>query len=525
LSGDSPEGLALGRILLEISGMRELRTAALPSVWADRFSALLELWGWPGQGPLDSIEYQQLQLWYELLNEFSSYDAMLAPLAFVDAQKLLYRCCSRQVSQPQTPDSNVQVLGLLEAAGLSFDKLWLCDMQAGNWPAAARPNPFIPMRLQREMKMPNASAEREWGFASQLMARYTRSAAEVFASYAQQKDGVPEKPSALLDGFDWQNAPEGNILDSRWLDMQSNAQIEVLNDNQARPVDANELAGLGGGSGLLEDQSHCPFRAFARRRLGISPLGEPDVALSAAERGSLLHEALYHLWGELKDSATLAALSDTESGEAISRSVAQAIAAIPGHRRSALGHTYFELEARRLHSLLEQWLAVERQRSGFVVAAREESVSLQLEQLEVSLRVDRIDQLPDGARFIIDYKSGRSSAQDWLGERPARPQLMLYGIAMPETVAGMAFAQVRARDCKFVGAGQIEVAAGVQSDIEKLVRDKMPAKDWEDLTAQWRDNLERLAREFVAGDARVDPLSGSSCNYCGLQALCRVGEI
>jgi ATP-dependent helicase/nuclease subunit B len=65
----------------------------------------------------------------------------------------------------------------------------------------------------------------------------------------------------------------------------------------------------------------------------------------------------------------------------------------------------------------------------------------------------------------------------------------------------------------------------VESNIEKLVKDKMPAKDWEDLTALWRDNLERLAREFLAGEAQVDPLSSSSCTYCGLQALCRVGEL
>jgi ATP-dependent helicase/nuclease subunit B len=156
--------------------------------------------------------------------------------------------------------------------------------------------------------------------------------------------------------------------------------------------------------------------------------------------------------------------------------------------------------------------------------AREKSIDLKVDQLNISLRVDRIDQLPDGAQFVIDYKSGRSSAQDWLGERPSRPQLTLYGLAMNETVAGLAFAQVRTRDCKFAGAGQVEVAPGVESNIEKLVKDKMPAKDWEDLTTQWQDNLERLAKEFLAGDAQVDPLSSSSCTYCGLQALCRVGE-
>ncbi|MDZ7781697.1 MAG: hypothetical protein U5K56_01670 [Halioglobus sp.] len=38
--------------------------------------------------------------------------------------------------------------------------------------------------------------------------------------------------------------------------------------------DAAELATLRGGAALLEDQSQCPFRAFARRRLRAEPAGE-----------------------------------------------------------------------------------------------------------------------------------------------------------------------------------------------------------------------------------------------------------
>ena len=51
--------LELGQVLMAITALRDLRKPALPSVWADRFSQALDLWGWPGKGPIDSIEYQQ----------------------------------------------------------------------------------------------------------------------------------------------------------------------------------------------------------------------------------------------------------------------------------------------------------------------------------------------------------------------------------------------------------------------------------------------------------------------------------
>jgi RecB family exonuclease len=281
---------------------------------------------------------------------------------------------------------------------------------------------------------------------------------------------------------------------------------------------------VGGGSGLLEDQSQCPFRAFARRRLLVEPLGTFGVGLSAADRGSLLHAALHALWGELGDHASLLARDDAALAAAVDAAVGAALESIPGRLRRALGTTYWRLEQQRLGGLLREWLEVERLRADFVVSQREQQVSLQLGQLCIRLRVDRIDSLPDGSRLVIDYKSGLCKVQDWIGARPAKPQLLLYGIAAPGAAGALAFAQIRPRDCRFVGLGSVAAAPGIQTDIEKAVRGRMDAADWEALNQRWRENLEALAQAFVAGEAAVDPLGPASCTWCGLQPLCRIGS-
>ncbi|HDY81800.1 MAG TPA: hypothetical protein ENH48_02445, partial [Halieaceae bacterium] len=198
--GDS-KGLVLGQHLLAVSGLRELRQAALPSQWVEHFCQVLAIWGWPGAGPLDSLEYQQVELWYRTLDEFRGYDAGCEPLGLDGALQLLRHSCSRQISQPQTTDSPVQVLGPLEAAGLAFDHLWLCGMQGNSWPTPPRPNSFIPQSLQRQLQMPHATAEREWAFSEALFAQYSRSATVLHASYCKQVGGIPELPSALLQDF------------------------------------------------------------------------------------------------------------------------------------------------------------------------------------------------------------------------------------------------------------------------------------------------------------------------------------
>lgn len=523
-------GFVFGEQLMALSQLRSIKASHLPSEWVDQFDQILDIFHWPGEGPLRSVEYQQVEMWYQLRDSYSAFDAVVGPIQFSEALQLLSRCLSRQIFQPQTPDSSIQVLGLLEGAGLNFDNLWLCTMQASSWPPPARPNPVIPMSLQRDLQMPHATPEREWGFASGLMHRYVSAASEVNASHVRAIDGIPELPSPLLDGFEWLSDLESErVLNAHWLAQRETLSLESITSEAALGVDAVELPKLRGGSGLLEDQSHCPFRAFAKRRLSIQALGEFQIGLSPAMRGSILHDALFALWGEVENSEKLAALSGSDLERVIDRAVEVALQAIPTRQRLAHGSGYLSLEGRRLQQLLHEWIQVEREREQFSIHAREEDVSLRIEPLEIRLRVDRIDQLADGSLMIIDYKSGRSDVKDWLGERPSKPQLLLYGIAATDVeehsppLSALAFAQVRARDCTYRGVGSVEAAPGVRTDIEKLVEGKNPAHDWQSLNDNWRKILEQLVADFVAGEAQVSPLGTDSCTYCGLESLCRIG--
>ncbi|MDG2411015.1 MAG: PD-(D/E)XK nuclease family protein [Halioglobus sp.] len=514
-------GLQLGKYLLDLYRMAELKQPALPSVWMSRYRTILELWGWPGKG-LDSLEYQQMDSWGRVLDAFRGFDAVCGPLSYPEALSLLRDTCLRTVSHPQTVDAGVQVLGPLEAAGLSFDHLWIIGVQASVWPAAARPNAFLPIRLQVRHDMPRATAEHEWEFARGRMAQYLRSCGTVHASYSCFVDGVADRASPLLQEFAEAPIEALPAVAVSWLETQQRGRLTFEDDSDAPPLDP--MAVVRSGSSLLEAQSNCPFSAFARQRLSVTPLGTFGFGLSPADRGTLLHEALYVLWGELEDHEGLAALHAASQTAAISRAVE---AAVQGGRRkmgSALNEAFWVLESERMSTLLQEWLAVERQRGAFKVAAREHSLELELDRLHLRLRVDRIDELPDGGRVIIDYKSSKSRTSDWMGERPARPQLLLYGVAEPKSAAALGFAQVRPGECRYVGLGRVEAAKGIKTDLGAAQKAGMLVESWEELNARWREILADLADDFLSGKAAVDPLSASTCTWCGLQPLCRVGH-
>ncbi len=68
--------------------------------------------------------------------------------------------------QVEDEGAPVQVMGMLEAAGLRFDHLWIMGLDDEALPSPANPSPFLPVSLQRQHRLPHSSSERELEFAS-----------------------------------------------------------------------------------------------------------------------------------------------------------------------------------------------------------------------------------------------------------------------------------------------------------------------------------------------------------------------
>jgi probable DNA repair protein len=270
-----------------------------------------------------------------------------------------------------------------------------------------------------------------------------------------------------------------------------------------------------GGTRVLADQAACPFRAFARHRLGAEGIASPADGLDARDRGNLLHALMAQLWGTLRTKSRLDCVSPAELAAAIDDAARVAVAKVRAQRAGVLDGRLAELERARLAKLAREWLAVESERGEFEVVAREEKRSLVAGGLTFNGRIDRMDKLAHGGHVLIDYKTGRATPNDWLGERPDDPQLPLYAIAAKEDIGAVAYARIKAGEMRFMGLTR---EAGV------LPKAKL-AESWPGLFAEWRRELDELGGEFAQGVARVDPKRGlKTCRHCDLHSLCRVHE-
>lgn len=505
----------------------ELPRKAAPSVWSELFKRLLQTLGWGSGRSVDSAEYQAVVAWQKLISQFANLDNTLANISYSEALRRLRQLAQATLFQPQSKNQPIQVMGILETAGLEFDNLWLMGLNDEVWPPTPQPNPYLPVGLQLSLAMPHASAERELQFAQQITRRLMQSATNVLVSYPLQQGDQDLRPSPLISELPEQPIAQllavSEVPQFRDLIHASQA-LEQFCDWQA--VAINVGAHVKGGTTIFKDQAACPFRAFARHRLASTSLDEPASGLDAAERGSLVHSVLEHLWQELKSQAGLMQLSAEQRRSLVEKVVAAVIKSERHKMADVFSERFTVLEQDRLQGLLLAWLEIEAQRQPFEVEATEQGQSINIAGLEFNVKVDRIDRLANGEAMLIDYKTGsKISVADWFDRRPAEPQLPLYCISHEGPVSAVAFAQVNVKASKFLGlSNEVEVTKGITPFSKSKYNIGKP--NWYHLIAEWRGVLENLAQDFLSGKAEVDPKEGSAtCQYCDQAPLCRINEL
>lgn len=497
----------------------------LPSAWARGFADVLKTLGWPGERTRDSAEHQAVEALRAVLGELARLDVLAETRTLDEAVAQLARLAAQQTFQPATDDVPVQVLGLLEAAGLHFDHLWMAGWSDDVWPASPRPNPLIPVYLQRQLGMPHAGAQRELEYAARLTTQLLAGAPDIVISTPLRDADRELRPSPLFVEL-----PEIALEQLSQVHRTSFAQhlrdtapvLEYLDDARGPALAGHSVHG---GTGILKSQAACPFQAFAWHRLGAEPMATPESGLNALQRGSLVHDVLCRLHAELSDQASLLGRSEAEFEQIEAACVDTALAHLRRQQPEALSPAFMALERGRLLQLLRGWLQLERERAPFSVEAREWQREISIGPLQFDTRVDRRDRLTDGSHAIIDYKTGDAKPSAWQGERPDEPQLPCYAVTAAQDVSAVLFAILRPGEVEYRGYARADgVAPGVAA-VSQLKRPPDDCTDWEALLAHWRQVLEHLAEAYAAGAAQVAPKNRNvTCRRCHLAALCRIDE-
>lgn len=487
--------------------------------WLNEFVAAVQ---WGQNRTLSSEEFQVRQRTQETFSALLELVPFLSRLTFADFCHELNESLRGVQFQPQTETASIQVMGVLEAAGLPFDALWVCECEAANWPQSVSANPLLPRTVQRALNMPGASPERELQYTAGLLNGFRTAAAEVLFSWGEhQGDTEHALASLLLDlpahAAEWTQPFLFRSLEQLQYQQWHSSILLLPPDDNGNAL-ADEHA--KGGSGIIRSQSLCPFKAFAEYRLNIRAQDELTEGVPVTDRGNLLHRVLENFWLQVKDSAQLQALLDNEPKlDALLNDL------IAAEMRAFRAETALEpaalysLEQERTFQIAKRWLQdFDGQRDPFSVEQVERKRRLQLGGIELSLTVDRVDRIGD-ALAIIDYKTSEKDQKVLLGERPEEPQLLLYAMLEPEKTRGICFGVLHNSKMQYRGIKDAQLELG--SRVGKISN---ADPDWSTQMQQWQQILEHLAQEYREGRAEVSPMNARVCGYCHLKPVCRIQE-
>jgi len=504
---------ALQALLPEIPGKKP------GHFWLSIWLKILEICGWPGPRIQNSEEYQLVHRWQQLMEEYQGLFELQKRTTFKAALHTLRRLAEQSPFLPQSAMAPIQILGILEAAGLPFQKRWIMGLERDNWPANPSPNPFLPLSLQKKYQLPRSSAERELELAQRFTQGFMRGAETVYFSHTTLQEGNRVFESPLIAALPKIELPFlQNFKLAEKSALAINYSLETYTDIAAPAL---KQAQIKGGMRALQLQAACPFRAFAEVRLQALPFEKPSLGLSAEERGEILHEILALFWQGLEDQAALKNLSETALQKKIAVSIQEVLLQKSRQRPSVFNARFTELEENRLLAMMQCWLTLEKQRPPFSIQVHELDQIYEIGSLELKLRIDRLDILETGAILLLDYKTGDCNTADWFGPRPLAPQLPLYCLALKSSPGALAFARLKIGKAAMVGLSQEEHHINGIKSWDNLKNPE--SSSFAEQLISWQAVLDKLALEFSKGQAQPDPREGAlTCRFCSLQTACRI---
>jgi ATP-dependent helicase/nuclease subunit B len=310
----------------------------------------------------------------------------------------------RAVRRPERPGALLQIYGPLESRLMQADRVIVGGLIEGIWPPAPRIDPWLsrPMRHELGLDLP----ERRIGLSAHDFAQLLGTE-DVILSHSAKAGGAPAVASRFLHRLEavagderWRAAKQAGekyVQFAHELDrpdkVQPIPQPEPKPPRATRPLKLSVTA--------IEDWLRDPYTIYAKYILKLEALDPVDMPLSAADRGSAIHDAL----GEF--TKEYAAKLPDDPARVLKQIGEKYFAPLMEHPEArALWWPRFQ----RIAGWFADWEVARRGHIEAIEAEIRGEIPIRLDHERtfiLSARADRIERRTDGSFAILDYKTGQ----------------------------------------------------------------------------------------------------------------------
>ncbi|MCA1536364.1 double-strand break repair protein AddB [Bradyrhizobium sp. NBAIM03] len=310
----------------------------------------------------------------------------------------------RAVRRRDRPGARLQIYGPLESRLMQADRIIVGGLIEGVWPPAPRIDPWLsrPMRHELGLDLP----ERRIGLSAHDFAQLL-GGDEVILTHSAKAGGAPAVASRFLHRLEavagdelWQaavRAGETYVQFASALDQPD--EVKPIKQPEPRPPRATRPLKMSVTE--IEDWLRDPYTIYAKRILRLDALDPVDMPLSAADRGSAIHDAI----GEFTESYA-ARLPDDPAR--VLRAIGEKHFAPLMERPEARALWWPRFQ--RIARWFGEWETARREAIAAIVAETRGEISIMLDpqrSFRLSARADRIERRQGGGYAILDYKTGQ----------------------------------------------------------------------------------------------------------------------
>jgi len=309
----------------------------------------------------------------------------------------------RLVRRREQPDAQLHIFGQLEARLTESDRVILGGLVETVWPPAPRVDPWLsrPMRHELGLDLP----ERRIGLSAHDFAQLLGHE-EVILTHSAKIGGAPAVASRFLHRLEavageerWKATKEAGDNYIRYAGaIDRPAKVKPIEQPQPKPPRETRPTRLSVTA--IEDWLRDPYTIYARHILKLDSLDPVDMPLSAADRGSAIHESLGEFTKEHAD-----ALPDDAAG--VLRRIGEKHFAPLMEKPEARALWWPRFQ--RIARWFAEWEAARRGGIAAIAAEIRGEIKIPLDHARIftlSARADRIERRGDGSYTILDYKTG-----------------------------------------------------------------------------------------------------------------------
>lgn len=307
------------------------------------------------------------------------------------------------------PIEELEILGMLEARNISFERLIMLDVNEGVLPGPRQVNPVVPIGVFEALGIPPPEF-------SEAIYRYNfyrliGSAREVHLIF-QGSDDQPR--SRYIEEIVWNTERQRKALNVMPV-QKTIVPVNLRRDIpppviEKTPSVISALSVRGFSPSTLDAYVTCPLLFYFTRLIGLEERQGFSTDIDAASRGDIIHRVLFDTFLPFAGMPVTRQIED-DVLESLDRALQSHFTAGPN---SGEYYLFRNMARFKLRSFVKAHL--KDRDEPFIIKYLEERLAMQFPaggtMVTLSGKVDRIDFDPAGERYVvIDYKTGGDRKQ------------------------------------------------------------------------------------------------------------------